>query len=237
MTSGALYLIQVANFKEFNAELGFKSGDALLRQLGAVLSNIEPCDGVVRSRITGATFALAVFNLTRDRALQLGNAISEKIGLVLNDASVGFEMRYGCGGAFYEKEVQSLGNLMSVADMAMLQSTTGGQGLAVLLDCKTESDDELGSQHWKRMILDALGANRIALLSQPVMSFDGDHQLQYEVVGRLIDEDGELVAAADFCRWRFHCRSRQVVGKGIRVLEKGPVHRQVAINLFIRTGR
>lgn len=241
VTSGVLYLVQVANFKEFNAEQGFKAGDELLRQLGRVLSDIEQHEGVVRSRINGGTFALAVFNLSRDRAVQLGMTLSEKIGLALDSGATGLGVSYGCGGAFYEKEVQSLGNLMAVADMAMLQSTTAGQGQAVLLDCKTETDDELGSQHWKKKIVDALGANRIALLSQPAISFDGNNQLQYEVVGRLIDEGGELVAAAKFVPMAIRHQltaevDKKLLEKVFEVLEReAQSNRQVAINLFIRT--
>ncbi|MDD2684795.1 MAG: EAL domain-containing protein [Gallionella sp.] len=239
--SGVLYLIQIGNFKEFNADQGYKSGDELLKKIGAVLSGIAHADETIRSRINGATFVLAVFNLSRAEAAQLGELVSEKVGLAIAESAAGAEISYGCGGAFYEKEVQSLGNLMAVADMAMLQSMTSGRAKPVLLDCKAETDDELGSQHWKKMILEALAGNRIALLSQPAMSFDGHTQLQYEVVGRLIDEDGELVAAAKFVPMaiRHHLTAmvdQKLLEKVFQVLESEQQStQQVAINLFIRT--
>ncbi len=239
--SGVLYLIQIGNFKDFNADQGYKSGDELLKKIGAALSGIAHDDETIRSRINGATFVLAVFNLSRADAVQLGERVSEKVGLAIAESAAGAEISYGCGGAFYEKEVQSLGNLMAVADMAMLQSMTSGRAKPVLLDCKAETDDELGSQHWKKMILEALAGNRIALLSQPAMSFDGHTQLQYEVVGRLIDEDGELVAAAKFVPMaiRHHLTAmvdQKLLEKVFQVLESEQQStQQVAINLFIRT--
>lgn len=239
--SGVLYLIQLANFKEFNADRGYRSGDALLKAIGAELESINPSEITIRSRINGATFAFAAFNLSRSDSEKLGVVIVEKISRLIERMVSGVDVGYGCGGAFYEKEVQSLGNLMAVADMAMLQSALNGLAQPVLLDCRAETDDELGSQNWKKMILDALGDNRIALLSQPAMSFDGHSQLQYEVVGRLIDEAGELVAAAKFVPMAIRHNltamvDQKLLEKVFQVLESDEQsNRQVAINLFIRT--
>jgi EAL domain-containing protein (putative c-di-GMP-specific phosphodiesterase class I) len=105
----------------------------------------------------------------------------------------------GCGGTFFKNEKVTLGDLMAAADMAMLQSLSSGDSRLVLLDYPTEDKNERkGSLFWKQLIVNALNENQFALLAQPVIAFNDSSRLQYEVVGRLINVDGELIPASQF---------------------------------------
>jgi EAL domain-containing protein (putative c-di-GMP-specific phosphodiesterase class I) len=58
--------------------------------------------------------------------------------------------------------------------------------------------NERGSQFWKRLIQRALDDERIALFSQPVLAIDGGARVQHEIMGRLLDEQGEPVSAEQY---------------------------------------
>jgi len=72
-----------------------------------------------------------------------------------------------------------------------------GAGVSPLENLRDDEHSK-GSLFWKQLILDAITAERIMLLAQPVMFFGGERQLQTEVLGRLINATGELVPAEDF---------------------------------------
>ncbi|MEI7842429.1 MAG: EAL domain-containing protein [Gallionellaceae bacterium] len=55
-----------------------------------------------------------------------------------------------------------------------------------------------GSQYWKQLIQDAISGGRLTLFAQMVMGLHKEERLQIEVVGRLKDENGDLVPADQF---------------------------------------
>lgn len=197
--SGALYLIQIANFKEFNSNKGYRSGDELLKLTGSALAGTWGERNFVRSRINGATFAIAAFNLSHEEITRFGQEICAGLSRAIEARQSGTPVSFGCGGAFFKNGKATLGGLMAAADMAMLQSISKGDNRLALLDYPAEAGDEdKGSLFWKQFIVNALNENRLALLAQPVIAFNDSSRLQYEVVGRLIDVNGELIPAAKF---------------------------------------
>ncbi|MBI5658886.1 MAG: EAL domain-containing protein [Nitrosomonadales bacterium] len=241
--SGVLYLVQAARLKKHNAIKGFKSGDELLTLIGATLCDVWADRNSIRARILGSTFAVAAFNLSRMEAFALGREISDRLNRAIEAggyaATVG---KIGCGGAYFSESARPpLGNLLATADLAMLQSLHRADAAPILLDFKPSSDDEKGSQFWKALIAGALAADRIALLAQPVIAFQDNTRLQYEIMGRLIGEDGELIAAGRFMPMAVRhglaaAVDKKLIGKAFRVLlEKQHLADQFAINLSARS--
>ncbi len=199
--SGAVYMIELNNFKEYNADHGFKHGDELLQWVGKALAGFrqDGQDGIhlLRSRINGATFAMAAFGLSRDATQQLGNDLCAALGLALVEQNAGSAPTFNCGGTYFEKR-SAMSSLLAGADMAMAQSRTMGANSFVLLAADHVAEDEKGSQYWRQLILNAIAGNRFALLAQPVIRLDDNQRFQLEVVGRIENEQGELIAAAQF---------------------------------------
>ena len=197
--SATLYLIQIDNFKEFNSINGYRAGDELLKITGAILAATWEERNFVRSRINGATFAIAAFDLSRDEATRFGRAICERLSSAIEAGQFGIPVSFSCGGTFFNNGKVTLGGLMAEADMAMLQSISKGNNSLVLLDHPTETEDAgKGSLFWKQFIVKALNENRLALVAQPVIAFNDSSRRHYEVLGRLIDESGELIPASKF---------------------------------------
>lgn len=197
--SGTLYMIQIANFKEVNSIRGYRIGDDLLKLTSLILTSTWEERNFVRSRISGATFAIFAFNFPRDAAASFGQEICERLSDAIESRQYAMSVSFGCGATFFKNKKVTLGGLMAAADMAMLQSLSKGDNRLVLLDYPTkEKSESKGSLFWKHLIVNALDENRFALLAQPVIAFSDSSKLQYEIVGRLINEDGELVPASKF---------------------------------------
>src|SRR5215210_5024859 len=64
----ALLVCDIDNFKRINDVLGYDTGDAVLREVGAVLADARGADGVA-ARLGGEEFALLLPRLSQDEAV------------------------------------------------------------------------------------------------------------------------------------------------------------------------
>lgn len=197
MVSGAMFLLQVADFNAYNVKNGYKDGDALLKDVAANLRGVWPARELLRCRINGPTFAVMAFNITRDEAVSLGDALCAAVGAAVGAVRTEPALVHGCGGVYFAGQKVTLNALLAQCDMELLQSVSHGAGLSLLENLR-DDDQVKGSQYWKELILDAISAERVMLLAQPVMNFIGERKSQSEVVGRLVNSDGELVLAEHF---------------------------------------
>ena len=239
--SGVIYITQIDKFDSFNLANGFKAGDKLLKAIGDALFSVDNYKGIIRARINAATFVFAAFNLNRDEAEALGLTIYNQVHKIIEASISGIAMSYGCGGAFYQKETPSLGALMALADMAMLQSSYSREAKPIMLDYKESTEGENGSQYWKNLIIDTLAANRIDIVSQPVISFDQSSLLQLEIVGCLTRKTGESISEDKFMPMAIRHNltplvERMILEKAFKILDND--HESdtlVAVNLFVNT--
>lgn len=199
LRSGVMYLLQIANFQQFNDSNGFQKGDAFLKALGDALISIRLGQHLLRARLNGPIFAVVAFNVSRESAMCLGEELSAALSAVI-DAQIGQTgLLFGSGGAYFSDQKVTLSALLAQCDLAMLQSQTSGHSLNVLQDLAGDDDEESkGSQFWKKLILDALQGEHLVLLSQSVMGMKDSRQMQVEVVGRLKNSQGEMISAGQF---------------------------------------
>lgn len=197
LNSGAMFMVQIADFQGFNERYGYENVDVILKDISSALKSVWQNKDILRARVNGATFALVAINISREEALQLGHALTEAVGAVVDALHGEASVSFGCGAVYFSGQAITLQALLAQCDVAMLQSLSSGGRLCVLQSL-AEDDQSKGSQHWKNLIIDAIAAQRITLFSQPVMDIRKREQLQIEIVGRLMRENGELVPAEQF---------------------------------------
>jgi len=197
MASGVMFMLQVSDFKEFNIKNGYSEGDALLNELAAALRAVWPERDILRCRINGATFSIMAFNIQREEGVALGEALSVSLSLVIAARRCQPALTLGCGGVYFSGKKVTLKALLSQCDMGLLQSQANGTGVSLLDDIR-EDEQIKGAQFWRQFIVDAIADQRVKLLAQTVTHFGGEMKLQSEVVGRLINPEGELVDAGQF---------------------------------------
>ncbi len=195
--SGAMYMLQFADFPGYNIRHGFRQGDALLKEIALALQTLWPARDLLRSRVNGATFVIVLPNISRVEAEQFANELMVAVNAVFAALRDEVAVSFGCGAVYFSAQPVTLNALLAQCDSAMLQSLSNGNRLCVLQNL-TQDDQSKGSQHWKQIIQEAIAAQRVTLFSQPVMSIRDKEQLQIEILGRLKQVNGELLPAEQF---------------------------------------
>lgn len=239
--SGALFLLELNAFKAFNQRHGFRRGDELIGLTGRALAEVWGERHAVRARLGGATFALAVENLDFDSARKLAESACAHLELALAEQGYTPEVSFGCGVCHFEGHKPSLSALLAGADMALIQAQNTGAIACEVLHAEGDARNERGSQYWKQVIARALEDDRIALFAQPVLPIGGGTPLQQEIMGRLIDEQNEPVAAEQFLPMAVRHNmveqlDRKVVDRLARYLAgKGALEGWYALNISARS--
>lgn len=196
--SGVLLLLELNAFKDFNQRHGFKRGDELIAHTGRALAEVWGTRTALRARLGGATFALALENLDFEEAHRLATSACAHLELALAEQGYLPELSFNCGGCHFEGDKPGLSMLLAGADMALIQARNLGANRCQVLRVEGDARNEHGSQYWRQEISHALEDDRIALYIQPVLPIGGGTPLQREVMGGIIDESGEPIAAAQF---------------------------------------
>ncbi len=195
--AGAMYMLQVSSFQEYNKLNGFQKGDELIKRIAEAITVTDCGKDALRARINGATFMVVASGLSRADALALGEKLSSAVSTSFAGQVGDLAVSFGCGAVYFNGHGVSLKALISQCDMVTLQSTSAGNQLTVFSDF-VEEESVMGSQDWKSLILDAINNNRLAIFSQSVVGVRSGESLQIEVVGRLRDADGAMIPAQLF---------------------------------------
>ena len=196
---GAVMIIDIDGLKEVNDRLGHQPGDNLIRRVAEVLrERVRETDIV--ARLSGDEFAVLMPQTDTAGALQLGEDLRAEVaegfpsGSDIESAtiSVGITMFGGKGGAGAEA-------VLVAADQAMYRAKEEGRNRIALFH---EPDER--ARHLKRgqttsaRIRDALTQDRLSLATQPIRSLASGGVERYELLLRMIGDNGEQLPAASF---------------------------------------
>ena len=141
---GALFFIDLDNFKMINDTLGHAVGDELLKMVGERLLSSIRCEDTI-ARLGGDEFVLIAQNLgnVEHQAAHLAEVIGEKIGQQLNQpyllAGASCHSTPSIGVSLFCGEDTSLEKLMKQADMAMYRAKTSGRNATRFFDPAMEA--------------------------------------------------------------------------------------------------
>jgi diguanylate cyclase (GGDEF)-like protein len=195
---GAVLMLELKDFKQYNDSRGYQAGDDLLRNTGEFLEAI--CKGqsgleYFTVHLAGANFAVVLANANEQEAQELGNKLAQALPRFRERGLVDSEEVGHIGIALYSG--QSYGELLSATDMALRAAQQEGpNAVYLIIPDKSTSGTVNSATHWGEMLRDALQHNRISLLMQPAKSA-ADHTtiMHYESLLRLTDEKGEVIPA------------------------------------------
>ena len=198
--TNAICFIDLDQFKIINDTCGHGAGDALLKQLGGLLrSKIRSNDTL--ARLGGDEFAL----LLEACPPAIAERVANKIRTAIRDMRFmwegnSFSIGASIGVVPFDGQATGIDTLMSAADAACFTAKDTGRNRVVVAD---HSDKNLGqhmnAMQWQQRLQNALGEGRFFLLWQPIMNLKGDQDFRdFEVLLRLRDEDGNVVAPGSF---------------------------------------
>lgn len=196
-----LLFLDLDQFKVVNDSCGHVAGDELLRQLGQQMQD-HVRRGDVVARLGGDEFGVLLPNCP--------TAAGEKVAETLRQVIMNF--RFSWRGTTFAAGVsigivpitaatESASSALTVADAACYSAKDVGRNqIHVYEPDDTEYQKRHGQMQWVTRIQEAIAEDRFCLFCQPIVpvtSLDKKPS-HYEILIRMIDHDGKIIAPAAF---------------------------------------
>ncbi|WP_404785354.1 EAL domain-containing protein [Altericista sp. CCNU0014] len=196
----ALCYLDLDRFKIVNDNCGHAAGDELLRQITVLLqTQVRKSDTL--ARLGGDEFGILLNECPLDQALRIANQMRECVQsfrFIWQDQT--FAIGASIGLTAIDAESESLSSLLSVADAACYTAKNKGRNrVHVFQPNDRDLLQQRGEIQWASRLSRALEEDRFCLYYQPIAAVTTPAQSEhYEVLVRLIDEQGNLVAPMAF---------------------------------------
>ena len=197
---GALFLLDLDRFKYVNDTRGHKAGDEVIRAVGRALKDSVRKTDVV-ARLGGDEFAVLLQDADRDTAERIAEGMLETIRerrLPLEGQRI--SMTTSIGIVCFADEEPAVEDLMVSADLAMYAAKESG-GNRYHVATADGGEYVSGMQvrlNWADQIRRALDEDRFVLYCQPILELESDRITQYELLLRMVGDDGEIILPAAF---------------------------------------
>ena len=199
--SNALCYLDLDQFKIVNDTCGHVAGDELLRQLARLLmSRVREVDTL--ARLGGDEFGIILNGCTLDQAEELSRRLLQAIRefrFIWQEKT--FEVGATIGLVPVNERSGSLHDVLSAADSACYVAKEAGRNR---MHVYRPGDRLLARHHgemqWAHRIQRALAEDRFVLHRQAIRRLAGpeDDAERYELLVRMVDEDGRVVPPIDF---------------------------------------
>ena len=196
-----LSYLDLDNFKIINDTCGHAAGDAMLQQLTEVF-RLQVRNSDIIARLGGDEFALLLENCSLDQALK----ISEKVRSKISEFRFSWQGRThsisaSIGIVEISPATDDLAHILSSADVACFSAKELGRNrVHAYLESDDESARRYGEMQWYARITQAHAENRFTLYHQHIapLSADDDSGEHFEILVRMVDEQGALVPPGAF---------------------------------------
>jgi len=191
-----LVLFNINQFKVINAAYGITTGDMVLSAMARVISNAEH-QLRFTARLDADVFA-ALLDASKDDVEDLVNIICNEINTMkttVNGKVLSVESRAGVI-ALNSKET-ALADHIYAAEMALISAKEDSSQVIVYKPGNTSLIKRKNQLTQVENIKNALDEDRFELYCQSIEPLS-DNRTHYEILVRMIDEDGEIVLPDDF---------------------------------------
>jgi diguanylate cyclase (GGDEF)-like protein/PAS domain S-box-containing protein len=195
----SLCYLDLDQFKLVNDTCGHVAGDELLRQLPELLHNVLRSGDVV-ARLGGDEFGILLENCELNKATLIADKIRQEIKdfRFVWEEKV-FTIGVSIGVVGIDENTTDMSKIMTSADLACYAAKDSGRNRVHVFEHSDELVSERhGEMHWTGRIARAMDENRFRLYRQPIVGITGDSNEHFEVLIRMIDENGEIVPPGAF---------------------------------------
>jgi diguanylate cyclase (GGDEF)-like protein len=197
--NSALLFIDLDQFKYVNDTVGHGAGDRMLIQVAEALSHRIREHDVV-ARFGGDEFIILARDVDQSGAIGIARSILrrlQKMRFVEGEHS--FNIHCSIGITMISSDRYSIDELVSQADMACFEAKRRGRNRYTLFELSAHDQKNLVADvGWAQVIRNAIDQDGFVLTFQPMVSVEDDGCEMYEVLLRMPDPEGKLVAPSVF---------------------------------------
>ena len=229
-SSCALFYIDLDQFKYINDTIGHAAGDRMLVDIATLLS-AHVREGDLLARFGGDEFTLLLYNITQQDVLRAADnfrALCDDYKFA--DSDMSFNISCSIGVAMIDSATNSAEEILSHADLACHMAKQQGRNRAHLYNpADLDKDGMAADMEWAAQVREMLEHDRFQLVFQPIVSVSSGEILDYEVLVRMVCDDGKVILPGGFmpAAERFgliHSVDRWIVRRAILQLDK--LHRR-----------
>jgi diguanylate cyclase (GGDEF)-like protein/PAS domain S-box-containing protein len=196
---GSMVLIDIDGLKDVNDTLGHAHGDELIRNIAELVSS-RLRDTDIVARIGGDEFGVLMPNTSAEDARRVAAELLASIrdhGMVLGAHRL---QPSACAGiAGYEQGRADSKDVMVAADLALYHAKDRGRDEVVVYRPRPEEHQQWEVRAtWSRRIRRGLDEELFVPFHQPIMSVADRTVSRYELLLRLLDDNGEPIAPGAF---------------------------------------
>ncbi|MBD9424734.1 EAL domain-containing protein [Pseudomonas sp. PDM15] len=201
--SGYLMFLRVNDLGGLNQRMGGQRTDSLIYSIGELLKRLLEQRGApdwLASRSRGGEFTLLAPGLVAEDADRLAQELADGLESLRQTGASDCTPVAHLGIAAF-RPGEEVANVIGRADQALAQAqSNAGKSWERLDDYQATNGH--GLHDWRRWIDDALNQSMLQLYFQPVAACaDTSQVLHQKVLARLLDPQGEAVAAGRFLPW------------------------------------
>ncbi len=195
----ALCYMDLDQFKVVNDTCGHIAGDELLRQVSSLLEQTVRHRDTL-ARLGGDEFGVLMEHCTLDHAHRVATTLQK----VVQDFQFSWEehtFRIGVsiGLVAITESMLNLAELLKQADAACYMAKDNGRNR---IHVYRAEDSELAQRHgeiqWVARLNHALKEDRFCLYAQSIVSLEDSNDVHFELLIRMIDEQGETILPGAF---------------------------------------
>lgn len=196
---GAVLWLDVDHFKEINDSLGHIAGDEVLRALSERLLQQVRGDTLI-ARLGGDEFAFLLSDVDPITAQKVAQRLVDCIDTQpFHSSGHALHLSGSIGVVHFPEHAETLEQILALADLAMYHAKEQGRNRVCVYDPSREWREELHDRlNWAERIESALVNDRFELWAQRISSFSDPGHSRYELLIRMRDDQGGIVAPGAF---------------------------------------
>ncbi len=222
----ALLFIDLDQFKYINDTLGHAAGDRLLVDIGALLAT-HVRDGDLIARFGGDEFTLLLYNISKSDVLRAAENFRMLCdNYTFTERNKSWNISCSIGVAVIDRQTRSADEVLSHADLACNMAKQQGRNRINLYNpADLDKADMAADMGWANQVRTMLEQDRFQLVFQPIISTHSGKVLDYEVLVRMVCDDGQIILPGGFmpAAERFgliHSVDRWIVRRAIEQLHE-----------------
>ncbi len=197
--SRSLLYLEPDNIKFIKETTGISGIDTILRDTGDIIRT-ELGENIAAARFSDTAFTILTDISDTNQLMELADKIRGMVESHVSEVD-GESITFTCsiGACQFGANSESAHAIISQADLACeLAHEEGGNCIHLHNPVADEKASRERDIHWSKTIEYALNHNSFSLVYQPIASLHGETTEKYEVLLRMVDEQGNSVPPAKF---------------------------------------
>jgi diguanylate cyclase (GGDEF)-like protein len=234
----ALLYIDIGRFKVVNTYEGYLAGDRLLNRIARVIREVSSERDIV-ARSGSDEFAMLLIDRSEPEVIEIGEKLRRQLSEArFPDTAHFYPLTASIGIAMMSEEHETKPSeaLTHAYQACFVAKSETGNAVHVYNERDRALVRERRALHWVPMIRQALNQERFRLVFQPLLDIRSGRIEQYEVLLRMVGEDGSLMAPGEFIgvaeqTGLIHDIDRWVVSEALQVLAGTTEPIRLSVNL------